>query len=440
MSCYILVFSLIVMFVMAYVIEEKDILSPFVISVAMYLLSSVVALIYMDKWQFSLSYLTVLIILTALLTYGLGNFFAKNVCNCLIENKKINFAKKSERIDIKISITIIITVILILFLFKTISGTYALSVEAGNTQGYRQMLTYARRRVIATDYSRSRSLNYILLISQALVYIYAWALIKNLIYKKIKKIDFLYILPITLSFLIYAIGTVKRGFVIEWFAYFCMLFLLLLCSKKDWKPLNAVKIILLALSVLILFLILFAVLGLIAGRFGNSSIIDTIAFYIGLSIPSLDEFVKGIHSTATIIGEETLYGVYAILNKMGITHVSTYMSLDFIEFNNVRGNVYTSLRRYINDYGIVGMYVVQFYLGGLFGLLYNIIKRTSNELLIIFYSMFGYALVMQGIDEIFMGKYLSLGTVNLLICMGVIYFLLVKVERIKKLNEDKKDI
>lgn len=431
MSCFILVFSLLVMFIMAYVVEEKDILSPFVISVAMFLISSLVALIYLNKWQFSLSYTTVVVIVTAILVFGMGNCFAEKVCKSLFsENQKS--IRKLERVDINIFITCIFTVAMLVFLYKAINEIYAVSISAGNPGGYREMLTYARRRVIATDYHRSRVLNYILVMSQAIVYIYGWALVKNIVSKKFKKKDILYVIPIVIAFFTYAIGTVKRGFVIEWFAYFFVLYFLMQGKKNQWKPLNALKIVALGTAVLVLFLIMFAIMGVVAGRFGNTSIIDTIAFYIGLSIPSLDAFIKSFTEPMKTIGGETLYGIYAILNKLRITNVDTYTSLEFISFNNVKGNVYTSLRRYINDYGFIGMYIIQFYLGVFWGGMYNFIKKTSNEALMIIYSLLGYALVMQGIDELILGKYISINTINLLLFMGAFYLILTQSGKLKK--------
>ena len=50
-----------------------------------------------------------------------------------------------------------------------------------------------------------------------------------------------------------------------------------------------------------------------------------------------------------------------------MSDVSMNMALEFISFNGVEGNVFTSLRRYINDFGYVGLYIVQFYLGVFYG-------------------------------------------------------------------------
>ena len=61
---YILFFGLCCMFVTAYLMNQKDILSPWVITIGMFLVSTFFAILNIDTWQFTLSPLTVFVILT----------------------------------------------------------------------------------------------------------------------------------------------------------------------------------------------------------------------------------------------------------------------------------------------------------------------------------------------------------------------------------------
>lgn len=431
MGIYVLILALTIMFVMAYIYSGRDILSPFVIVVAMYLLSSFIAGIYVNEWQFSLSYFTVILIVTALFVFGLGEFFAKKVCNTLI--KPVAPKKDAERIEIPTILLIGVIIVFCFFLIMTIQETYALSVKGGNTGGYGSMMTYARKMTLESGYSRSRTINHMMSMSKAVAFILGWVGIHNFICKKLERKDILCIIAVVIAFAIQAIASASRGFAIDWVAYFCLLYFMKLSKSNGWKNINPIKIIVMGISAIGVFLIVFVVLGLVANRFGGDNIVDTIAFYLGMSIPSFDHFIKTYNSQVQNFGGETLYGLYAILNKLGLSSYDLARHLEFVKFNDVSGNVYTSLRRYINDYGFIGLYIIQFYLGVFYSFLYNLVRRSSNEALLVGYSVLSYSLVMQGIDELLLSNYVSLSCVNLYLYMGVTYFVLIKLpEMVKK--------
>ena len=52
---YILFFGLCCMFVTAYLMNQKDILSPWVITIGMFLVSTFFAILNIDTWQFTLT-------------------------------------------------------------------------------------------------------------------------------------------------------------------------------------------------------------------------------------------------------------------------------------------------------------------------------------------------------------------------------------------------
>lgn len=429
MSLYVLVFGLVVMLIMAYVLGGNDILSPFVIVSAMYCLSTAIAAVYMQKWQFTMSYFTVIIMLSALLMFGAGDIFARKVCQSVITKVE---KKELQRIDIPIILTLGAILLFCLFLFIAVRETYEVSVQGGNNEGFSAMMTYARRMSLTEGYSRSRILNHALTFSKAASFIFGWAWIHNFVNKKLKKSDMLLLLPIVLAFLTQAIGTLTRGFAIDWVAYFFMLYFLKYAQKNNWKNINPMKIIFCGVAAIAMFLMLFVIMGLAASRFNTGSILDTIGFYLGLSVPSFDSFVKRYDPSIQNVGSETLYGVYALLNKMGLCEVDITRHLEFVDFHNVSGNVYTSLRRYINDYGYVGLYIIQFYVGAFYSFVYNLIRRRSNEAVIICYSAVAYSLVMQGIDELIISNYVSLSTVYLFGYMLIAYLGLVKLPQMLK--------
>lgn len=114
MSSYVLLAALCLLLIIALIISRKDILSPFAISTIMFLISTGVAVVYMSKWQFSLSYLTVFIIISALLIFGAGEIFSKKVCGCLFKKEP---EIRLDRVEIPTGLTIVIILLMCVFLF-----------------------------------------------------------------------------------------------------------------------------------------------------------------------------------------------------------------------------------------------------------------------------------------------------------------------------------
>ena len=76
-----------------------------------------------------------------------------------------------------------------------------------------------------------------------------------------------------------------------------------------------------------------------------------------ISIPSLDYWLNKAKDLSTVFGEETLYGVTSVLRKLNLVNLKeTVRHLEFVDFGDASGNVYTCLRRYINDYGYARYY------------------------------------------------------------------------------------
>ena len=104
-----------------------------------------------------------------------------------------------------------------------------------------------------------------------------------------------------------------------------------------------------------------------------------VSVYTGMSIPSLDYWLNKAKDLSTVFGEETLYGVTSVLRKLNLVHLKeTVRHLEFVDFGDASGNVYTCLRRYINDYGYAGMLFMQGAVGAFYSLFYNNIKKRMD--------------------------------------------------------------
>ena len=106
---YILFFGLCCMFVTAYLMNQKDILSPWVITIGMFLVSTFFAILNIDTWQFTLSPLTVFVILTGVFAFGVGEI----LISAAFEKHAVPKRKQNRGISrIEIPQTIVIVIVL----------------------------------------------------------------------------------------------------------------------------------------------------------------------------------------------------------------------------------------------------------------------------------------------------------------------------------------
>lgn len=422
MTIYVLFITLMIMLIMAYLLNQKDILSPFIISVGMFAISTFVAILNISKWKFELMPLTILVITGALLLFGMGEAL---VNKAFMECPVLTSKKEKIQIDIHSWTSVLVIIMMILIFLYVFRNIYILSLEAGNRNGVGEMIQYARREMLKPEFTMPRLFNHSITLSKGIGYVYCWALLSNIIYGSYCKRYIIYIVMPIISLVIQAMATGGRTFFIEFIAFVFIVSFVLIYQKRGWKPLNPFKVIGVGIVALLCFFGAFIFLGMLGNRFHGQALSEVLSFYTGLSIPSLDAYLKGGNYNEAL-GEETLYGIYRVIGKFGYVIPDLERHLEFVRFGSVSGNVYTSLRRYINDFGYLGMGIIQFGLGMFYSILYNIIKRIDCGFLLIIYGMLAFPLVMQSIDELIISSNVSLAFFNQIIYTGIVYFIIIK--------------
>lgn len=433
---YILFFGLCCMFVTAYLMNQKDILSPWVITIGMFMVSTFFAILNINTWQFRLSPLTVFVILTGVFAFGVGEILISATFEKHAVPKRKQY-REISRIEIPQSVVVVIALGMVAGLVVIVKQTYEISLEAGNTNGLASMLEYARKMYIIPGYTIGKASIHITLIGKALSAVFLYFFINNLHSGK-KKRDALYLIPVGLYLCMATLGT-GRTFMIEFLGMTIIFYLLMERKKNGWETIRVWKIILIASAALGVFFILFFLFGFITGKSQGGKLFDMVSVYTGMSIPSLDYWLNKSKDISMIFGEETLYGVISVLRKLNLVHLKeTVRHLEFVNFGDASGNVYTCLRRYINDYGYVGMLFIQGAIGAFYSIFYNNIKKENGfGILLIFYGVLMYPLFMQSIDELILSSYLSTSYMYLAVYISGIYFILMRVSKKKvgKLNE-----
>lgn len=224
------------------------------------------------------------------------------------------------------------------------------------------------------------------------------------------------------------------------FIYLIVVFIIIgsVCYQKktNWNPRNTVKILMIGITGLLSFFLIFTLAGFLTGKSQLMSAYDMISFYTGLSIPSLDFFLLNPPMDTPYIGYTTLFPVYGTLRRLGFDLPQVSVPYEFVTFNQTRGNVYTALRRYIQDYSIFGMLLIMLLLGALFAFFFNLVKKEKVPgVLLIAYATFCFPIFEMSIEDRFFTKIVSTTTVYQIIYIILFYyFFVIRSQRFRRVN------
>ena len=187
---------------------------------------------------------------------------------------------------------------------------------------------------------------------------------------------------------------------------------------------------------LFFFFILFAVLANMVGRNTSHSIFVQLSVYIGGPLISFNKFVNSFNfSKPDYMGEETLIGIYQVLRKIGIIDVPLTRHLPFVQFGDNWGNVYTAMRRYIHDYGIIASMIIVSCIGFIYEFFYGLIsKKTYLSLHCFLYAMWIYPIPMMIIDDLFLSNLLGINTIYDLFFLLLLYRIFIKKNYVERID------
>ena len=432
----LLLFLLAFLLFVVYVINGFDYIVPSFFMIGSFMLSALISLVAADRWQ-SIRFNTMITILLGITAFSIGDFIGSKL-NFHIRIQKIKIAlpffknKKTESLNASIDISKYLILFVCLFMlvidFFYFKYIYALSVAAGNTQGYSQMFEYARRAVVNSRYNAppmAMWLQHGNIITECLGYIFLYVFIYNIIIAK--KVNYLYLFPCVL-YLANLMTSTARIDVIN-FVCAIIIFYSVLSLKKNKKNLQLKpKIIAYAVIAIVAILISFRLLGYLTGKSSSRELWTDISTYGGSSIPALDAYLNSPKIPNEFFGQETLNRLYAVLRGLHLTNVKSYeTTLPFIVFpDGSSTNIYTGFRRYIQDYGYIGMSFILLLMGLLYGAINKAVKKSKNiGVGVIIYAYFFYPVVMTFVDERFLISFTSLSMIYHIIYFLIIYRLIV---------------
>lgn len=436
----LLLITLVIMSLIAIIVNKGDPISPWFIICTMFSISTLVALLNQKKWGVEVSALTVFVIITALLSFGITSILTSLIMDNRYKAGK-DYIKKSTTdnpISLKTYILVIFSLFMVIVFYFYFKKTYEISLQGGNPGELALMLKYARTAYLFQGASIGTKLAIAYFCAKGIAYSLTYIILYNTINFNIRQNTILYFIPVLFYLSMAALETGRTQF-INFIATFVICGVLLWYKKNgSFNPnlKSLIKIIKIGSMALVTYFIVFQGLGILTGKTQESSAADMLSIYTGSSIPALNIFIENYRNNFHFFGSETLNGLYSTIYRFGVNVPHQSINLEFVYFQNgYNTNVYTSLRSYIYDYGYLGMYIIMLFLGWLYSFFYSLIKRNKlnmNGLLLIYYGYFIFYIVMQSIEDLFMRSMLSVTQIFDLMFIFMFYNLLIKSDVFKK--------
>lgn len=367
--CIILFFNCIISYLCF-----KKFLSVSLICNFVFLFSCLFLLLYSNELNFHLNLKTFFLILFSLIFVFIGEIVTKYI---LIKKPKKNF----DVINVEISQL----KLFICFLFSFISfmlylkDTIQLSLQYyGTPFGFIENIKNIK---IAGNFVVSTITSQLYLANQILSEILVFYFLKKLIVdKKIVKNVFFY-----LSICFYCctvLLTATRSRLLNLFIYGIIVSLLLIYwNSKNEKTFNKKnelwKFFRKIIPLFCILLLLFYLSGFLTGKaLQYNSIGENLLNYCGMSIYNLNYYLENATNSifndgTSFFGIHTLSGIYSFLRNIGFDIPEPIIALEYIQSPLVLGNVFTPLRRYYQDFGLIGVALISFFVGFIYKYLIN---------------------------------------------------------------------
>lgn len=419
---------------LVFILSKCDILHPSVILCATMTWSVTLTVLMRKEWNLHIDSTTTIIFVTSILAFCFGSYWSER---CLLNLKNIVNNKVSKVINVPIIIYVVSLILMVLCIYFNFKETYEASLALGNTQGYRNMIRIVR---LASEHGEgyifSRWQAYRTLLSVVITYYFVFAFLNNIIIVGRRVIHNLkYLIPVFFYFPIIILSGGRLDLLC--LAIYILIVSALLYEKSHGDDFSSrLKIAGLCILVGLLFITLFLAFGFFTGkvRIGGRDPFSIVAHYGGLSVPALSVFISSTSLETPYIGLTTLWEFYNKLKILGLNLPPNVTFLNFTGFCNINTNVYTAMRRYIEDFGYIGMYLLMTVLGMAYTALYNYVKYgTSHLIFMAFYAMVALPLFLSINDDLFFAYVVRTTTVYRIVLLGFIYILInyLQKERMK---------
>ena len=430
---FLLLFFTILLFVFAYCISGRDILSPSSVMCIMFIISTMFAILNIRNWNIDYCLDSWIILLCGMFVF----IIAESIMHAIVLPRHYPQSTKAENCIQPILVQKIVLIMAIIFDTIVLIWFYAeikrivfeygfQSTGVGIFGSYRTIITSLNQRSDSTVRLTGIILNQMIKLLHAMGYVSLYILLNNLFIKKRKNMhSFLHCIILAMHILSYLMEG-SRGTILQIASAALIQWYILWHRKVGWNKILTGKVIAIGIMCILVGMPLFYNSLALMGRATNKKLLRYVGFYVGGSIQLFNLYIQSNKSMPKVFGEESLIGVLRLLNKLGGNFEIRNTNLDMIRLDELsRGNVYTFFRRPLHDFGFIGMLIFTIMIAWLFAwIYYGKIKYKNNKFTpywILLYGYMFYWIVIMSIDQ-YSQSYLSLTTVIQIILIFLWFF------------------
>lgn len=395
MFTYIILITILMgLMISAAFLTKKDFLSPSFLSCAFFMCSAILGVIGLGTWNNidSLSFKLIFIIFIGLVAFILGEFLQRKIIEKKLkkdEEIKDEYIKVGKIKYVLTMLFIILTTILLILGIKKVCNYYEFNGSLSSMLNFYRMQTslYSDGPIVDINFIVKQMQK----VCEVICIYYIFILINNFFIKKEKK-DIWLLAPVFLC-MAQSLLTTGRVVLMRFFIFAIYIFIFYYIkynkdNSKLWLKILKIATIGIACATSVFYLMI-----PLLGREKNTEPIEYVSFYMGTTIPSFEFTLNNPTEKNEYWGRETFDGAYKSIDKFKILELPKDKGYIWIDFLGYRSNVYTSLRAYYNDFGIIGVIICQMVFGLVFSWLYQ--KSKSNKLILIWYANYVYILIEQ---------------------------------------------
>ena len=380
-----------------------------------FLLSSLVSAIHVDEWDITMNLPTYCIVVISIIMFVVGEQFGKRYRLKLFLSPDKSFMIKKPLI-----LSRWIIGLLCIYMSVTMVLYYRESIRLAYEVGYTSGLVFQYSRLArGLGNSVSGLVEWMYLVATCFSYLLMYHTEKNIFQYGMKPRKFVLEFIVISLYLVTTVFTTGRT-EIMYFCIFTFLIYLTYSSHNYSKIKLTPKLMFIAILVLIGFFGAFYLLGRLTGKSQIMDFEETISVYVGGSIAALNEYCNEPIINRGEFGQHTLFSLYTFLNNFGLKLEILERPLEFVQTGTLYTNVYTALRRYIQDFGYVGCSLIMLVIGLFFGNLYRHFLAARSDWSIIICAMSAFVLIEMAIEERFFMTLITPGFFYRLIVMYII--------------------
>lgn len=384
MLLYVFAVFLVIDIAFLYYYNDRDFFSPVGLCCLGFFFATISSIYNIDTWYFDMKIETFFVLSIGIISISLGFIFSSRLFKPAVQSKQYFFYNIKPR-QFSYCVFLLLQAVVIFLMYN-----YIMETTTGDTLA--EHLFMFRLLDLAGETEIPSYITIPYLFCQWSVYVFAYKFILD--YACYKKINFpslaIIILNLFLNFL-----SAAKGPIIWFFMGIFMIIWVTYSRKKKWDiSLSFTRL----LKLLLLFLgglILLVALAFLLGRESTESMTDTqilayiaeyLSIYLGAELKLLDNFLTTFFYTYSPnwMGYASFHFLYSWLGtKFDIPYWVQNNSTDLLDYGAVNqvllGNVYTCFSIYFLDFGFLGIVILPFIMGGIFGAIYSYIRYVPSK-------------------------------------------------------------